>query len=154
MTITIHSNLAGSMRTTARMLAAALLLSAPLARAQQLPDRHTTETGRTVTVYAISWPTPLSNVVADVEVCAGQNTPPYTFAFPSFFQLHFSDGSAIGGFGGARKPTFEKTPLKSGQCARGWIEFAVTSGQTPVAIHYHERSKDGKAIDWTVKRGK
>ncbi|HWG53518.1 MAG TPA: hypothetical protein VN677_09475 [Gemmatimonadaceae bacterium] len=154
MTFTIDSNAADPMRTIVLMLAPALLLSAQLASAQQLPDKRTTETGRTVTVYAISWPTPTSDVVADVEVCTGQNTPPYTFAFPSFFQLHFSNGSAIGGFGGARKPNFEKTPLKSGQCARGWIEFAVTSGQTPVAIHYHERAKGGKAIDWAVKREK
>jgi hypothetical protein len=142
------------MRTSALILTPALLLAAHLASAQQLPDKHTTESGRIVTVYAISWPTPGSDVIADVEVCAGANTPPYTFAFPSYFQLHFADGGNIGGFGGARKPTFERTPLKSGQCARGWIEFAVTAGQTPVAIHYHERAKDGKPIDWAVKRGR
>lgn len=142
------------MRTSGLILTPALLLSAHLARAQQLPDKHITETGRTVTVYAISWPTRTSDVVADVEVCAGANTPPYTFAFPSYFQLHFADGGNIGGFGGAKKPTFERTPLKSGQCARGWIEFAVTAGQTPVAIHYHERAKDGKPIDWAVKAGR
>jgi hypothetical protein len=91
-------------------------------------------------------------VSADVEVCAGPSAPPYTFAFPSYFQLHFADGGAIGSYGSRKKPTLEKTPLKSGQCARGWLDFAVVSGQKPVAIHYHEAEADKKPIEWPVNQ--
>jgi hypothetical protein len=52
-----------------------------------------------------------------VEVCASANAPPYTFAFPSYFQLRFADGGIIA----RKKPTLEKTALASKQCAPGWI---------------------------------
>lgn len=130
----------------------AVLALARLASAQQAPDRRVTESGKTVTVYSITWPTPISNVVADVEVCAGDNAPQGTFAFPSWFQLHLADGSVIGSAGTAKQPNLEITPLKAKQCARGWIQFALVVGQKPVAIHYHELSKDKKPIDWPVKQ--
>ena len=58
----------------------------------------------------------------------------------------------IGSAGTAKQPNLETTPLKAKQCARGWIQFAVVVGQKPVAIHYHELSKDKKPIDWPVKQ--
>lgn len=140
------------MRSNCFIAALALLVSAHLASAQQAPDRRITESGKTVTVYSISWPTPISNVVADVEVCAGDNAPQGTFAFPSWFQLHFDDGTAVGSAGTAKQPNLEMTALKAKQCARGWVQFAVVVGQKPVAIHYHELSKDKKPIDWPVKQ--
>lgn len=140
------------MRVSRFIAVLALLPSAHLASAQHMPDRRVTESGKTVTVYSISWPTPISNVVADVEVCAGDNAPQGTFAFPSWFQLHLADGSVIGSGGTAKQPNLEITPLKAKQCARGWIQFATVVGQKPVAIHYHELSKDKKPIDWPVKQ--
>jgi hypothetical protein len=98
-------------------------------------------------MYSIAWPTPVSNVSADVEVCASANAPPYTFAFPSYFQLRFADGGIIA----RKRPTLEKTALASKQCARGWLDFAVTSGQKRVSIHYHEPGADNKPIDWRLK---
>ncbi len=138
------------MRAYGFLSAMALALVAHAASAQLAPDRRITESGRVVTVYSISWPTPISSVVADVEVCAGDNAPPGTFAFPSYFQLHFADGSAIGSSGTHKQPSLEITPLKPKQCARGWIQFAVVAGQRPVAIQYHELSRDKKPIDWAV----
>jgi hypothetical protein len=120
-------------------------------QAQQPGEKRTTASGNIVTVYSIAWPHPTSPVSADVEVCASANAPPYTFAFPSYFQLHFAEGGAIASYGSQKKPTLERTPLKSNQCARGWLDFAVVSGQKPVAIHYHEAGADKKPIDWPVK---
>ncbi len=128
----------------------ALLLYIAPAQAQTA-EKRTTASGNTVTVYSISWPTPVSSVTADVEVCAGANAPSNTIAFPSFFQVHFADGGAIGSYGSSKKPTFEKTPLKPRQCVRGWLDFAVTSGQKPTVLHYHELGADKKPIDWPVK---
>jgi hypothetical protein len=120
--------------------------------AQHPGEKRTTSSGSVVTVYSISWPTPVSSVSADVEVCAGPNAPPNTFAFPSYFQLHFKDGGVIAAYGSRKKPTLERTPLQSKQCARGWLDFAVAAGQIPVAIHYHELSADQKPIDWPVEQ--
>jgi hypothetical protein len=117
----------------------------------QLGEKRTTATGSVVTIYSISWPTPVSSLSADVEVCASANAPPYTFAFPSYFQVRFTDGGAIAPYGSRKKPTLERTPLTSNQCARGWLDFAVASGQKPVSIHYHETGADHKSIDWPVK---
>jgi hypothetical protein len=75
----------------------------------------------------------------------------YTFAFPSFFQLRFADGGAIAPYGSKKQPTLERAPLQSKQCARGWLDFAVTSGQKPVLIRYHEAGADNKPIEWPVK---
>jgi hypothetical protein len=130
---------------------AMLLCGAAAAAAQGLGQKQTTTSGHVVTVYAISWPTPISSVSADVEVCAGPNASAYDFAFPSFFQLHFADGGAIGSYGSKKQPTFEKTALKPRQCVRGWLDFAVTTGQKPTVIRYHEMSADKKAIEWPVK---
>ena len=126
------------------------LWSAP-AQSQHLSKKRTTASGNVVTVFSIAWPTPLSDVTADVEVCASPNAPRYTYAFPSFFQVHFADGGAIGAYGSQKKPTLERTPLQPKQCARGWLNFAVTSGQKPVAIHYHEAGADNEPIEWAVK---
>lgn len=128
------------------------LLCNPLhAHAQALGQKQSTATGHLVTVYSISWPTPLSSVSADVEICAGPNAPASSFAFPSFFQLHFADGGAIGSYGSRKQPTLDRTPLAPGHCARGWLDFAVTSGQKPTVIRYHEMSADQKPIEWPVK---
>lgn len=133
-------------------LAAALGLLMCTASAQQhLGEKRTTASGNVVTVYSIAWPTPVSSVSADVEVCASANAPPYTFAFPSYFQLRFADGGIIAPYGSQKKPTLERTPLQSKQCARGWLDFAVTSGQKPVVIRYHEAGADNKLIEWPVK---
>jgi len=121
------------------------------AQAQRLGEKQTTTSGNLVTVYSISWPTPVSSVSADVEVCAGPNIPPNSFAFPSFFQVHFVDGGAIAPYGSKKQPTFERTQLKPKQCVRGWLDFAVTSGQKPTVIRYHEVSADKKVIEWPVK---
>ena len=121
------------------------------ANAQGLGQKRSTASGNVVTVYSISWPTPISEVSADVEVCAGPNAPANSFAFPSFFQLRFSDGGAIASYGSNKQPTLERTPLKPKQCARGWLDFAVTSGQKPTAIRYHEMGADKKLIEWPVK---
>ena len=118
---------------------------------QALGQKQSTASGHVVTVYSISWPTPLSSVSADVEVCAGPNAPADSFAFPSFFQVHFADGGAIASYGSKKQPTLERTPLKPKQCARGWLDFAVTSGQKPTFIRYHEMSPEKKATEWPVK---
>jgi hypothetical protein len=132
-------------------VAFALLLCTLPAQAQRLGQKQTTASGNQVTVYSISWPTPISSVTADVEVCAGANAPANSFAFPSFFQLHFADGGAIAPYGSKKQPTLERTPLKPGQCARGWLDFAVTSGQKPTVIRYHETSSAKTPIEWPVK---
>jgi hypothetical protein len=135
-----------------QLTAALALLTCPAsAHTQHLNEKRTTKSGNVVTIYSVAWPTPVSNVSADVEVCASANAPPYTFAFPSYFQLRFADGGAIAPYGSQKKPTLERTPLASKQCARGWLDFVVTSGQKPVAIHYHEPGADNKPIDWLVK---
>ena len=131
--------------------AVAILMGAA-ALAQRLGEKRATESGHDVTVYSISWPTPVSSVTADVEVCAGAAAPATSFAFPSFFQLQFADGGAIASYGSKKQPTLEKTPLKPKQCARGWLDFAVTSGQKPVAIRYHETGPDKKPIEWPVTK--
>ena len=124
------------------------LCNAP-AQAQHLGEKRVTASGNVVTVYSIAWPTPVSSVTA--EVCASPNAPSNTFAFPSFFQLRFADGGAIASYGSKKKPTLERTPLNPKQCARGWLDFAVTSGQTPVVIRYHEVGADKKQVEWPVK---
>jgi hypothetical protein len=128
-----------------------LMASASPALGQQIGHKQTTSSGHIVTVYSISWPTPVSSVSADVEVCAGPKAPAESFAFPSFFQVHFADGGAIGSYGSKKQPTLERTPLKPGQCVRGWLDFAVTSGQKPTVVRYHEMSADHKVIEWPVK---
>jgi len=133
-------------------VAFAILLCPPLpAQTQPLGQKQTTVSGNLVAVYSISWPTPISSVSADVEVCAGPNAPADSFAFPSFFQVHFADGGAIASYGSKKQPTLERTQLKPNQCARGWLDFAVTSGQKPTVIRYHEMSADKKVIEWPVK---
>jgi hypothetical protein len=93
------------------MVAIAILLCTTLrAQTQPLGQKQTTTSGHLVTVYSISWPTPLSSVSADVEVCAGPNAPADSFAFPSFFQVHFADGGAIASYGSKNQPTLERTP--------------------------------------------
>jgi hypothetical protein len=139
------------MRVFGLPAALALLLCTASAQTQHLGEKRTTASGNVVTVYSITWPTGMNPVSADVEVCASANAPPYTFAFPSYFQVHFADGGAIGAYGSRKKPTLERTPLESRQCVRGWLDFAVTSGQTPVSLHYHEMGADKKPIDWPVK---
>jgi len=136
------------------MSAFAILLCSTLparAQAQRLGQKQSTASGNLVTVYSISWPTPVSSVSADVEVCAGPKAPANTFAFPSFFQLHFADGGAIAPYGSKKQPTLERTPLKPKECVRGWLDFAVTSGQKPTVIRYHEMSGEKKVIEWPVK---
>ena len=128
-----------------------LLCTTLPAQTQPLGQKQSTTSGHLVTVYSISWPTPISSVSADVEVCAGAKAPESSFAFPSFFQLHFADGGAIASYGSKKQPTLERTPLKPKQCARGWLDFAVTSGQKPTVIRYHEMSADKKVIDWPVQ---
>jgi hypothetical protein len=135
-----------------RVAAVAILVcSTSLVHAQRFGEKQTTASGNLVTVYSISWPTPISSVSADVEICAGPNAPANSFAFPSFFQVRFADGGAIASYGSKRQPTLERTPLKPKQCARGWLDFAVTSGQKPTVIRYHELSADKKVIEWPVK---
>ena len=124
---------------------------AAAARAQPPADKRTTATGNVVAVYAVVWPNPTSPVSADVEVCAAADAAPNLFAFPSFFQLRFADGGVIGSAGSLKKPAFEKTPLKPKQCVRGWLDFVVTAGQKPVAIHYRDAGADKKPIEWPVK---
>src|SRR4051812_43885179 len=63
---------------------AILFCSALRAEGQPLGQKQSTASGNLVTVYSISWPTPLSSVTADVEVCAGPSAPANSFAFPSF----------------------------------------------------------------------
>lgn len=133
------------------MVTLSLLACASLTRAQTLPDKRTTASGAVVAVYALAWPNPTSPVSADVEVCASASAPANTFAFPSYFQVRFADGGAIGAYGSAKKPTLERTPLTPKQCARGWLDFAVTTGQKPVAIRYHEAGPDKKPIEWPIK---
>jgi hypothetical protein len=130
---------------------ACLLCGSCAAHAQKLGQKVTTSSGHMVTVYSISWPTPISNVSADVEVCAGPHAGAYDFAFPSFFQLHFADGGAIGSYGSHKQPALERTALKPNQCARGWLDFAITTGQKPTVIRYHETTADKNAIEWPVK---
>jgi hypothetical protein len=130
---------------------AILLCSIVPAQAQRLGQKQATADGNLVAVYSLSWPTPISNVSAEVEVCAGPNAPANSFAFPSFFQLRFLDGGAIAPYGSKKQPTLERTPLKPKQCARGWLDFAVTSGQRPTVIRYHEMSADQKVIEWPIK---
>jgi hypothetical protein len=139
-------------RRTLGWAALAILLGSTPALAQRLGDKRTTASGYVVTVYSISWPTPVSSVTADVEVCAGVDAPSTSFAFPSYFQVHFADGGAIASYGSKKQPTLEKTQLKPKQCARGWLDFAVTSGQTPVTIRYHETGPDKKPIEWPVAK--
>jgi hypothetical protein len=115
---------------------------------QHLGQKVTTAAGNTVTVYSIAWPNDVNPVSANVEVCAGENA---TFAFPSYFQVHFADGGAIGSLGSHKQPTLERTHLEPKQCVRGWLDFIVTSGQKPVSIHYHEAGADKNPIDWAVK---
>jgi hypothetical protein len=140
-----------AMRAFAAAIGFALLIGHMSAQPSHFPDKRTTASGNVVTAYSISWQGPLNNVIADVEVCAAPNAPPYTFAFPSYFQVRFADGGTIGAYGSQKKPTLERTPLQSKQCARGWLNFAVVSGQTPVAIHYHEAGADKKPIEWLLK---
>jgi len=148
-----HSNAKpdGCMRIIGLVTGFVLLMCTASAQTQPLGEERTTTSGNVVTVYSIAWPTPVSSVTADVEVCASPNAPPYTFAFPSFFQLRFADGGIIAPYGSKKKPTLERTPLQSKQCARGWLDFAVTSGQKPVVIRYHEAGADNKPIEWAVK---
>lgn len=130
---------------------AGILAFGQLAAAQTLSNTHTTASGNIVTVHTIARSNATSPVSADVEVCASAAASANTFAFPSYFQLHFADGGAIGSVGSIKKPTFERTPLAPKQCVRGWLDFVVTTGQKPVAIHYHEAGADKKPIDWPVK---
>lgn len=130
------------------VLVAGSLLLVCSASGQHLGQKITTASGNTVTVYSISYPNPASPVSADVEVCAGDKP---TFAFPSFFQIRFVDGGGLGPYGSRKQPTFERTHLEPKQCVRGWLDYAVTTAQKPVSLHYHEAGADQKPIDWPVK---
>ena len=141
------------MRVPSAAIAAALallaVLRAPAAHKHRLPDKRTTETGQTVTLHALALSPRIS---ANVEVCAGDRGSSGAMAFPSFFALRFQDGSSILPSPSAfRKPPLNITPLKAGQCARGWLDFAVTPNETPAAVEYHERSADKKPIEWPVR---
>lgn len=136
----------GDMRVALPAAVCVLLLCS--ASAQHLGQKVTTAGGNTVTVYSISYPNPASPVSADVEVCAGANA---TFAFPSYFQVRFADGGALGPYGSRKQPTFERTRLEPKQCVRGWLDYAVTTAQKPVSLHYHEAGADQKPLDWPVK---
>jgi hypothetical protein len=139
------------MRVTGLAAAFVFLLCSASAQTQHMGEKRTTASGNVVTVYSIDWLTPVSSVSADVEVCASANASPNTYAFPSYFQVHFADGGAIASYGSHKKPTLERTSLRPKQCARGWLDFAVVTGQKPVALHYHETGADQKPIDWPVK---
>jgi len=121
--------------------------------AQQLGVARPTASGQTVTVYSLAWPNPASNVTAEVQVCAGASQPaPYTFAFPSYFQVKFEDGTGIAAYGSRKQPTFERTPLTAPhQCVRGWLDYATSTNQRPVMLRYHEAGADGKPIEWPIK---
>ena len=80
------------MRVTGLAAAFIFLLCSASAQAQHLGEKRTTASGNVVTVYSIDWLTPVSSVSADVEVCASANASPNTYAFPSYFQVHFADG--------------------------------------------------------------
>ena len=84
-----HSNAKpdGCMRIIGLVTGFVLLMCTASAQTQPLGEKRTTTSGNVVTVYSIAWPTPVSSVTADVEVCASPNAPPYTFAFPSFFSF-------------------------------------------------------------------
>jgi len=136
-------------------VAAIAFASVALSAQAHFPDKRTTESGDVVTLHSVTLP-PAGNaggmVSADVEVCASDHASPYAHAFPSYFQLHFADKGAIGGgLALPGKPPLETTPLKPKQCVRGWMNFAVTPGQVPVSIHYHEAGADKKPIDWMLK---
>jgi hypothetical protein len=143
-----HSHALRAFTTT---MGFALLIVHVSAQPSHFPDKRTTASGNVVTAYSIGWKGPLNDVVAEVEVCAAPNAPPYTFAFPSYFQVRFAEGGGIAAYGSQKKPTLERTPLQSKQCARGWLNFAVVSGQTPVGIRYHEAGADKKPIEWLLK---
>ena len=148
--------MAGKYRREYRTLGAAAALTfclcaAPALAQQHLGEKRKTASGNAVTVYSISWPNPASPVSAEVEVCASENAPANTFAFPSYFQVHFADGGAIASYGSKKQPTLERTPLQPKQCVRGWLDFAVVTNQKPVALHYHEMGADKKPIDWEIK---
>lgn len=130
------------------VLAAVCVSLLSSASGQRLGQKVTTASGNTVAVYSIAYPNPASPVSADVEVCAGEKG---TFAFPSYFQVHFADGGALGPYGSRKQPTFERTHLDPKQCVRGWLDYAVTTTQKPVSLHYHEMGADQKPIDWPVK---
>jgi ABC-type transport system substrate-binding protein len=59
-----------SMRVIVLTAAFALLVCAPSAQMQRVGEKRTTASGSTVTVYSIAWPTAVSPVSADFEVCA------------------------------------------------------------------------------------
>ena len=136
----------GDMRVPVLLAGCVLLLSS--ASGQHLGQKITTASGNIVTVYSISYLNPASPVSADVEVCAGDQA---TFAFPSYFQVRFADGGALGPYGSRKQPTFERTQLEPHKCVRGWLDYAVTTTQKPVSLHYHEPGADQKPIDWPVK---
>jgi hypothetical protein len=54
------------------LAAFALLMCTAPAQTQHLTEKRTTAGGNLVTIYSIAWPTPVSPVSADVEVCAGR----------------------------------------------------------------------------------
>jgi hypothetical protein len=123
-------------------LAAALGLLMCTASAQQhLGEKRITASGNVVTVYSIAWPTPVSPVNADVEVCASANAPPYTFAFPSYFQLRFADGGIIAPYGSRKKPTLENAaPV---QTVRAGLARLCRDLRTKAGRHSLSRSGSG-----------
>ena len=77
-------------------VAIAILLCTTLrAQTQPLGQKQTTASGHLVTVYSISWPTPLSSVSADVEVCAGPNAPPIASPFHRFSRSTLLTGERL-----------------------------------------------------------
>ena len=119
------------------------------AHKRRVPEKRITETGRIVTLYALILS---SRISANVEVCAGDRDPRGAIALPSFFALRFQDGSSILPSPSlTRRPALNITPLKAKQCARGWLDFAVTPNKKPTAVEYHERSADKKPIEWPVR---
>lgn len=83
---------------------------------------------------------------ADVEACAGSKADSTTGITPTAFHLEIGHFTAHPATAAAKEPALATTPLKAGQCARGWITFEVPQGAKVAYVIF----TGSKVVAWRV----
>jgi hypothetical protein len=83
---------------------------------------------------------------ADVEACAGPTADNRTGVTPAAFHLEIGHFTVHPAKADAKEPALATTPLKAGQCTRGWITFEVPEGSKVAYVIF----TGTKVVAWRV----
>jgi len=122
-----------------------------------VPMGMTVDTSKgSVTVHAFEIPagpgsegTPFAGDVfgaADVEACGGLKADNTTGVTPGAFHLEIGHFTVHPTTTDAKEPALGTTPLKAGQCVRGWITFEVPQGAKVAYVIF----TGSKVVAWRV----